>query len=62
MNRLEIMKTFETLAYSQGYYARLYNALRGMEAYQPYDYDQIMTQLEEENFKDAVDLVMYVEG
>lgn len=62
MNRLEIMETFAMLARSQGSYTRMYNALREMEADQPDDYDQLMTQLEEENFKDAVDLIMYVEG
>lgn len=61
MTRKEIMKTFAMLARSQGSYTRLYNSLRELEADQPDDYDTLMIQLEEENFKDAVDLIMYVE-
>lgn len=62
MNRLEIMETFASLARSQGTYTRMYNVLREMEADDPDCYNAVMSQLEEENFKDAVDLIMYVEG
>lgn len=52
MKREEILKTFESLARSQGLYGRILRQLN----------DEILEHLEKQNFKDAVDLVMYIEG
>lgn len=57
----EIIETIKMLAKSQGFYGRLLNAMH--EAYEE-NYDgfmDFMYELEKQNFKDAVDLVLYFE-
>ena len=57
MSKEEILKTFHDLAQSQGYYGRLLQAIAeeedGGEAF--------LTHLEEQNFSDPVELIMYIE-
>lgn len=52
MNKEEIYDAIESLSHSQGFYERLLNHLN----------DEILSELEAQNFKDVVDLVMYIEG
>ena len=56
MSRDEIMRTLKSLALSQGSYGRLVEQIETSE-----DGDAILTHLEEQNFADAVDLIMYLE-
>ena len=58
MKREEIMETIKTLASSQGLYSRLYRDLMALDEDK---YDEIMTELESQNFQNAVDLIMYME-
>ena len=59
MKRDEILATIKDLAQSQGSYGRLLQDLENM----PKElYNIVMADLEAQNFKDAVDLVMYIEG
>lgn len=57
MKREEIMETIKSLASSQGLYSRLYRDLMELD-----EYDEVMTELESQNFKDGVDLVMFIES
>lgn len=59
MKRDEILYVIKSLARSKGLYGRLLESLNGMDAKQ---YDEIMTELESQNFGGAVDLVMYIES
>lgn len=59
MKREEIMETIKTLASSQGLYSRLYRDLMALDEDK---YNEVMTELESQNFKDAVDLIMFIEG
>lgn len=59
MKREEIMETIKSLASSQGLYSRLYRDLMELDED---EYDEIMTELESQNFKDGVDLVMFIES
>ena len=59
MEREEIMEKIKSLASSQGLYGRLYRDL--MELSED-DYNEVMTKLESQNFKDGVDLVMFIES
>lgn len=61
MKREEILKLFQTLAMSQGYYGRLLQHLKELEVNDPEAYDEFMTELENE-CKDPVDVVMAIEG
>ena len=58
MKREEIMETIKTLASSQGLYSRLYRDLMELDED---EYDEVMTKLESQNFKDGVDLIMSIE-
>jgi hypothetical protein len=59
MKREEIMETIKSLASSQGLYSRLYRDLMELDED---EYDEVMTELESQNFKDGVDLVMFIES
>lgn len=61
MNREQIMETVKQLAHSQGSYGRFYRDLCEMRDNEPERFDEAMTMLEEKNFKDAVDLILYLE-
>lgn len=58
MNKEEILKLVRTLASSQGFYTRLYQFLsEGSE-----ESEEFLEHLENKNFKDQVDLILYFEG
>lgn len=59
MKREEIMETIKSLSSSQGLYDRLYRDLMELDED---EYDEVMTELESQNFKDGVDLVMFIES
>lgn len=61
MNREEIMKAIQDLSGSQGMYSRLYRNLIDLKQDDPIKYDEVMTELESQNFKDPVDMVLYFE-
>lgn len=57
MNKEQILNAIKELAQSQGLYGRLYRSLTdGSELAK-----EMMKELEKQNFKDSVDLVMYIE-
>ena len=59
MKRDEILATIKDLAQSQGSYGILLSDLQNMPQEM---YNTVMENLETQNFKDAVDLVLYIEG
>lgn len=55
MNRQEILNAVKSLAMSQGFYGRLYNALtNGTE-----EAEAVLQEMVDQNFKDSVDMVMW---
>lgn len=62
MNREQIMEAVKQLANSQGWYSRLYSDLCKMRETEPERFDIAMRLLEEQNFKDTVDLILYLES
>ena len=56
MKKLEILATIKMLAKSQGLYGRLYEQITTAE-----NKDEILQELENQNFKDALDLVFFFE-
>ncbi len=56
MKKEEIKKAIQTLALSQGYYGRLLESIESRP-----NADEIWEELEKQNFKDVVDIVMYFE-
>ena len=58
MNRQEILNAVKSLAMSQGFYGRLYNALTdGTE-----EAESVLQEMVNQNFKDSVDMVMWIES
>lgn len=53
MNKEQILDAIYSLAHSQGFYGRLYEAIQ--------EDDSILEELESQNFSDVVDLVLYLE-
>lgn len=54
MNKKEIMKTIKSLARSQGFYGRLYETLKSNP--------EALEFLEKQNFKDSLEMVMFLEA
>lgn len=59
MNKEQILSTFRSLAMSQVFYGRL---LAQINSADEETRDAFLSDLESRNFKDAVDLVMWIEG
>lgn len=59
MNRAEILKALKKLAQSQGFYAAFLKLLN--EAPEA-ERETLLDTLESKQFKDVVDLVLYLEG
>ena len=59
MKRTEIDKIMRSLAMSQGLYGRILNNINSLSEEEQ---ESVWNELESQNFKDAVDLVMYIEG
>ena len=58
MNKQEILSAIQTLAMSQGYYGRLYSKLTDKSN----ESEKALEYLAKQNFKNIVDLVMFIEG
>lgn len=58
-NYEKLLKTADTLRFSQGYYGRLYNSLQGLDSNSINDINNIESLF---NTKDIIDVVMYLEG
>jgi hypothetical protein len=52
MNRNQIMEVITELSYSQGFYGRLKRDMT----------DEALDYLEAQNFKDSLDLILFLEG
>ena len=61
MKRDEILGVFAELAQSQGFYGRLLRNIEELQECDPDMYEEFMTELEEQNFHDALDLILYIE-
>lgn len=59
MNRDEIREVFKQLAMSQGFYGRL---LRQIDEADEEAREKFWQDLEEQNFKDSLDVILYIEG
>lgn len=59
MKREQILATFRSLAMSQGFYGRLLDQIDSVDEETR---EAFLSDLESRNFRDAVDLVMWIEG
>lgn len=61
MNYKRIKYEIYTLAKSQGFYGRLYDAICEVEEQGGEAFEELKEKLEAQNFKDVVDMVLYFE-
>lgn len=54
MNKQEIMDAIKSLSHSQGFYGRLYETLKANP--------EALDFLAKQNFKDTLDMIMFLEG
>lgn len=59
MKRDENTRLFQSLARSQGCYGRL---LRNIDNMNESDREEFWIELEAQNFADAIDVILYIEG
>jgi len=62
MNREQILKTIAGLARSKGFYGRLLISLSNLKSNDPEKYEKAMSELEAKNFKDELELILYLEA
>ncbi len=58
----DIVNVFRELACSQGFYGRLLRNLQELEDNDPDQFARVVGHFEAQNFQDAVDVVLFVEG
>ena len=58
----EIIGVIASLASSQGFYGRLYNDILDLKKNDKKGYNKLKRTMEAQNFHDAVDVVMWIEG
>ena len=58
----EILSAIRSRAQSQGFYSRLYSDLLSVKQSSPDEWADIVTVLENRNFKDTVDMVLFFES
>ena len=58
----EILSAIRSLAQSQGFYSRLYSDLLSVKQSSPDEWADIVTVLENRNFKETVDMVLFFES
>ena len=61
MKRNDILNAIQELAYSQGFYGRLLRSIMELKSENEDSYEMLMQELEEQNFNDRVDMVLYFE-
>ena len=58
----DVIDILVELSHSQGFYGRLLRDLSEIKEYEPERFDLIVTEIESQEFTNALDVVMYFEG
>ena len=58
----DIMRTIHDLAFSQGYYGRVYKYLTETKEYDPEHYKEIADDLERRRFTSPIDMILFFES
>jgi len=61
MKMQEILNTIKELARSQGFYGRLLESILELRRYDPEGYEDLVEELEKQNFQDKLDLILFLE-
>ena len=58
----DVIDIIHTLSYSQGFYGRLLRDIGELKEYEPEHFEMFVEEIESQNFRTALDVVMYFEG
>lgn len=58
----DVIDIIHNLSYSQGFYGRLLRDIGELKEYEPEYFEMFVEEIESQNFKTALDVVMYFEG
>ena len=58
----DVIDIIHNLSYSQGFYGRLLRDIEELKKYEPEHFEMFVEEIESQNFKTALDVVMYFEG
>ena len=58
----DVIDIIHNLSYSQGFYGRLLRDIGELKKYEPEHFEMFVEEIESQNFKTALDVVMYFEG
>lgn len=61
MSMNAILETIKDLSYSQGFYGRLLRSIMELKENDAEEYERLADYLEGQNFKDAVEMVLFFE-
>lgn len=58
----DVIDVLVQLSYSQGFYGRLLRDIGELKKYEPEHFEMFVEEIESQNFRTALDVVMYFEG
>ena len=61
-NVLQVIEVIQQLSHSQGFYGRMLERILYMQAREPESFETFKNEVEAQNFKDPVDVVLFFES
>ena len=58
----DVIDVLVQLSYSQGFYGRLLRDIGELKEYEPKHFEMFVEEIESQNFRTALDVIMYFEG
>ena len=58
----DVLNIISDLSYSQGVYGRLLRDIYELMEYEPERFDMLVEEIENANFRNSLDVIMYFEG
>ena len=58
----DVINVLIELSHSQGFYGRLLNSIYELMEYEPERFDMLVEEIENANFRNSLDVIMYFEG
>lgn len=62
MNVIQVIDVIRELSHSQGFYSRMYERILEIQRNEPECFENFKREVEAQNFKDSVDVVLYFES
>lgn len=62
MNVLQVIDVIRDLSHSQGFYSRMYQRILELKRTDPECFENFKNEVEAQNFKDPIDVVMFFES